>query len=169
MTIMLQDVTAENWRAIIALSVGAGQSGWVAPNHYSLIEAAYGFGGELAHLRMVPLAIYADQEPVGFLLYNHGPNRERFFIMRLMIDAASQGRGYGRAALGQLLALLRAHPQAKEVAISYNRGNAAARRLYQSCGFVEVPGEDPAEVLLWQALNPQPAPWDSLWNPEVRA
>ena len=169
MTITLQDVTPENWRAIIDLSVGAEQHEWVAPNHYSLIEAAYGLGGVDRHLRLAPLAIYAADQPVGFVLYNHGPTRERFFIMRLMIDAAFQGRGYGRTALTQLLALLRAHPQAKEVAISYNRGNAAAQRLYQSCGFVEVPGENPAEIMLWQALNPQPAPWDSLWNPAVRA
>jgi len=169
MTVSLQDVTAENWRAIIGLGVGPGQREWVAPNHYSLIEAAYGLGDGLAHLRLVPLAICADERPVGLLLYNHGPTRERFFIMRLMIDAAFQGRGYGRAALAQLLAGMRAHPQAKEVAISYNRGNEPARRLYESCGFSEVPGENPAEAMLWQALNPQPAPWDSLWNPAVRA
>ena len=50
------------------------------PNAHSLLEAQYGFGGELAHLRIVPLAIYAGDAPVGLAMYNTGPAFERFFI-----------------------------------------------------------------------------------------
>lgn len=167
--VTLQDITAANWQAVVGLQVAPAQQSWVAPNALSLLEAHYGFGGELAHLRLVPLAVYAGAAPVGFLLYNTAPARDRFFIMRLMVDQAHQGRGYGRAALAQALALFRAHPQAKEAAISYNHGNQAARRLYLSSGFQELGPDGGGGVLMWQALNPQPAPWTSLWNPAVVA
>jgi diamine N-acetyltransferase len=169
MSVTLQDITAENWQAVAALQVAPEQQTWVAPNAHSLLEAHYGLGGELAHLRLVPLAVYAGEAPVGFLLYNTAPSRERFFVMRLMIDRAHQGRGYGREALAQLLALFRAHPQAKEAAISYNQGNEPARRLYLGSGFQELGPDGAGGVLMWRALNPQPAPWDSLWNPAVSA
>jgi diamine N-acetyltransferase len=134
-----------------------------------LLEAIYGFEGDLAHLLLVPLAVYADETPVGLALYNTAPAHDRFFVMRLMVDQGQQGKGYGRAALTQLLALFRAYPQAKEVAISYNVGNEPARRLYLACGFAEL-GPDGADgVLMWQTLNPQPAPWTSLWNPAFSA
>jgi len=167
MPITLQEITAANWQRIVSLTVGDDQQTMVASNAYSLLEAAYGFEGELAHLKLCPMAIYAGETPVGFLLYNTAPALDRFFIMRLMIDQAHQGHGYERAALMQLLALFRAHPQAKEVAISYNLGNEAARRLYLSCGFEELGPDDAGGVMMWQALNPQPEPWESLWNPAL--
>lgn len=43
-----------------------------------------------------------------------------------MIDRAYQGKGYGRAAIEQVIARLAAQP-----------GNDAARQLYASLGFVE--------------------------------
>ena len=167
MPVTLQAVTVNNWQALTALQVAPDQAAWVAPNHVSLLEATYGFDGDLAHLILVPVAIYADANPVGLLLYNTAPTYERFFIMRLMIDQERQGNGYGRAALTQLLALMRAYPQAKEVAISYNQGNQPAQRLYASCGFIEIGPDDAGGVLMWQALNPQPTPWTSLWNPAL--
>lgn len=166
MSITLQAVTAQNWESIVDLHVAPDQQAWVAPNHMSLLEAAYGFTGELAHLRLVPLAVYRDDMPVGFVLYNCDPAFEHFFIMRMMIDQQQQGHGYGRSALNQLLALFRAYPQAKEVAISYNQGNEAARRLYASCGFTELGPDGSGGTLMWQALNPGTSPWTSIWNPE---
>lgn len=105
MAVTLQSVTVANWHALITLQVAPDQEGWVAPNYISLLEAAYGFSGDLAHLHLVPLAVYCDQQPVGLVLYNTDPRFERFFIMRLMINQQQQGKGYGRAALTQLLDL----------------------------------------------------------------
>lgn len=52
-------MTAENWRAVCELCVRDEQADYVAPNLHSLVGAAYGFPGELAHLVLTPLAIYA--------------------------------------------------------------------------------------------------------------
>ncbi|HMQ30510.1 MAG TPA: GNAT family N-acetyltransferase [Chloroflexaceae bacterium] len=163
--ITLQAVTAENWRAVGELRVRDEQADYVAPNLYSLVEAAYGFPGELAHLVLTPLAVYAGLTLVGFTLYNSSPALNRFFIMRLMVDQRYQGQGYGSAAVRLLLQLFQAHPQATEAAISYNAGNVAARQVYLRCGFEELPTENEGEVLMWRTLNPHPKPWTSLWNP----
>lgn len=165
MSVALQRVTVANWQAVIALQVAPNQQAWVAPNYISLLEASYGFAGELAHLHLVPLAVYADEQPVGLVLYNSDPSFGRFFIMRLMIDQQQQGKGYGRAALAQLLALFRAYPQASEVALSYNLGNQVARKLYLHCGFIELGPDDAGGILMWQMLNPPSRSWTSLWNP----
>jgi diamine N-acetyltransferase len=137
----------------------------VAPNWYSLLEATYGFPAELAHLTIVPVAIYADEQCVGFVMYNSSPERDRFFIMRLMIDKSVQRMGYGRAALEQLIAGFTQNPRAKEAAVSYIPGNHAAESLYRRVGFEVVGLDDEGrETVAVLTLNPQEEPWESLWR-----
>lgn len=162
--VSLRDVTVDDWADVVALELHERQRDWIAPNHISLLQAHYGLGGEIAHLVLVPLAIYVGDTVVGFAMYNTSPARDRYVVMRLMVDRNYQGKGHGRAALLHLLALFRALPQASEVAIGYQTGNDVAASLYRSCGFVDV-SSDGDEHLMWQTLNPQPEPWRSLWRP----
>lgn len=111
--ITFQEITADTWYEVGHLRVFANQADWIVPNLQSLVEATYGFSGELAALKIVPLAIYADDAIVGFTMYNTTPQRDRFFIMRMMIDYRYQGNGYGIAAVRLLLNLFRVYPQAK--------------------------------------------------------
>ena len=167
MDIELQELTARNWRQAARLEVKPEQQDFVAPNVWSMAEAHFGLPG-LPHLRLFPLAIAHGEEVVGFVMYNAAPENDRFFIMRLMIGAAHQRRGLGRAALQVLVERFAAHPQAKEVAVSYEPRNVAAGRLYASLGFEEVapePGAQDAGITVWRLLNPQAEPWHSIWNP----
>ncbi len=162
--VTLQEITADTWRDVAKLHVSLAQEKLVASNLESLVEAAYGLPGELSHLKLFPLAVYAGTTPVGFTLYNTNPPRDRFFISRLMIDVQHQGRGYGTATIKLLLQLFRANPQAKEAATSFVIGNEMARKTYIACGFQEIGMENENEVLMWQALNPQQEKWESIWN-----
>jgi diamine N-acetyltransferase len=165
MTLSLREITAENWRQICALEVAESQKDLVAPNWYSLLQAVYGFTGELAELHIVPRAIYAADEPVGFLMYNTDAERERFFIMRVMVDQKAQSRGYARAALEQLLEQFLENPCAKEVGVSYISSNRTAERLYLGLGFEQVGlDEEGREMIAVRNLNPQREPWQSLWR-----
>jgi diamine N-acetyltransferase len=44
-----------------------------------------------------PLVVMAGGEAVGFGLWGCDPDTGRYYIMRMMIDAAHQGKGLGRA------------------------------------------------------------------------
>jgi len=142
--ITLREITPENYRAVFALKVAPGQEGFVANNVYSLAQAK-------VFTQAVPLAIYADETPVGFVMYT--PEEEgKFYIWRYMIGAEHQQKGYGRAALKVVLDHLRALA-AHEVALSYEPSNTVAARLYASFGFVETGEVDDGELVARLAFN----------------
>lgn len=137
----LRPVTEKNWNALIKLKVSDEQSHFVASNLYSIAEAQFGFEDE-GRWKFYPFGAYVEDEPVGFVMYSLNTNHSRFqaFITRLMVDHQFQGRGYGREIMQLILRSFRENEQIKNVGISYEPENVAARKLYASLGFVE-PGE----------------------------
>jgi diamine N-acetyltransferase len=100
-------------------------------------------------------AIYADDEPVGFLLLHTGSDYEDgidcpgIFLWRLMIAGGCQGKGYGRKAMNRLLGQLRSLGIA-ELYTSCEVGEGSPEGFYQKFGFVptgEYYGEQPELVL----------------------
>lgn len=128
-TVSLREITPDNWEKIIKLSVRDDQKGFVASNVYSLAEARI-------FPDCVPLAIYAAEQPVGFLMYTYVQERSQWWIFRLMIAAEEQGKGYGRAAMRQVIARMQALPGCEQIFISFEPENAVAEGLYRSLGFV---------------------------------
>ncbi|MFN8435360.1 MAG: GNAT family N-acetyltransferase [Anaerolineales bacterium] len=139
--VSLQPVTAQNWRALIKLELEETQKEFVASNLYSIAEAQFGYEEE-GSWKLLPFGVYVGETPVGFVMYglNYGHSRFQAFIARLMTDKHFQGKGYGRAAMQQVLDVLRQDAAIKVVGISYEPHNEIARKLYASFGFVE-PGE----------------------------
>lgn len=76
--ISLREVTAENEAAIRELDVWPHQREFVESNERSLAEAR-------SRSDLHPFAIYAGEEPVGFLLLREAPEAGRFELWRLMI------------------------------------------------------------------------------------
>ena len=72
-----------------------------------------------------------------------------YSLLRLMIDAAYQGRGFGREAVGLAPDFIRAFPcgRAELCRLSCEPENEAARRLYASFGFRETGGKDGGEII----------------------
>ena len=133
--VSLRPITPENLDECIALKVANHQKGFVASNIYSLAQAAV---SPIYH----PFGIYdadahhqANPSMVGFVMY--GLSNARGFILRLMIDEKFQRRGYGRAAMVEVIRRLKLHPEVERIATSHNRKNEAAARLYESFGFVD--------------------------------
>ena len=139
-TIELREITMENFRECINLSVAEHQRGFVASNMYSLAEAkADGVSN--------PLAIYAGGRMVGFTMYCFDPKSGTGYIDRLMVAADHQGRGYGRAAMTEVIRRLRETPGCRRIRTSFEPTNAVAGALYQSLGFCRTGEIDDGEVV----------------------
>lgn len=134
--VSLKPITAENWQACTGLKVKEKQAGFLPSNLYSIAEAQF-------YPQAVPLAIYSEQDQmVGFVMYGVDVETGKWKIFRLMIDQAHQGKGYGRAAMEQVVGRLRAQPGCSEILIAYQTTNEAARQLYASLGFIEESTSD---------------------------
>lgn len=141
MTMTLRPITKENYRAACKLKVGAGQEHFVATNAVSIADSKF-------HPDWLCFGIYDDDAMVGFTM--HGPDAEiqgQRWIIRLMVAAGLQGKGYGRQAMRLLLDEFRADPACQEVGICYMPDNDVARKLYASFGFVETGEMDEDEVV----------------------
>lgn len=131
--ITLRDVTLQNARACIQLRVAPDQERFVASNAESLIQAKF-------EPHWQTKAIYNGDTMVGFTMYGYDPEFG-WGVLRLMTDAAYQGRGYARAAMQAVLEHIR-REGGTSVGISYEDENEVARQFYKSLGFAET-GEQP--------------------------
>jgi diamine N-acetyltransferase len=126
-TITLADVNADNWRGIADLAPRDEQRGFVPA-----LAARYlllGLYGETWH----NLGAYDGSTPVAHAMWGTDEDGSRW-IGGLLVDAAHQGRGVGRAVMKALVARLRADGD-EPVRLSHHPDNAAARALFDSLGF----------------------------------
>lgn len=131
--VRLKDVDKDNWDACCNLKLSTKQGGLVAPHMYTISESE-------AEPAFVPLAIYADDTVVGFAMYGLDPDDGKYWIYRLMIDVEHQGKGYGKAALKELVKRLAALPDCSEIFAGYKPWNNVAASLFCDVGF-EKTGE----------------------------
>lgn len=87
------------------------------------------------------------------VIYDH--DVPEYDIWHMVIDKSVQGRGYGGAAFDQVLAYIATKPfgGSDRVALTVNKDNPVARRLYESRGFVATSWEDEEEVELALTLE----------------
>ncbi|MCU0500138.1 MAG: GNAT family N-acetyltransferase [Anaerolineae bacterium] len=132
MTITLQPITKDNWEIAIRLKVSDDQKHFVASNLYSIAEASF-------YPTAITNGIYEDDTMIGFTLYgyNDEADQQGYWIVRLMIDQAHQGKGYGRAAMRLIIDALHQKPDCEQIFISFEPENDVARKLYASLGFVD--------------------------------
>jgi diamine N-acetyltransferase len=129
--VSLREITQEILNAILALDVSEDQKTLVASNAVSIAQASF---SDHAWFR----AIYADEEPVGFVMLHIDLEKSIYGVWRFMIDQGHQRKGYGFEAMKQVIEYVRSLPKARELLISYapTKGNAAP--FYERCGFVET-------------------------------
>jgi diamine N-acetyltransferase len=126
MDVALVPVTRENVRAVCDLAVHEHQQQLVAPAATTVAEAKLYEPGALLR------AIAADGEPAGVLWVQ--TDEPVPYLVRFMVDAASQGRGIGRRAVTLLLDELRAAGHA-ELELSYVPAEDGAEGFWLGCGF----------------------------------
>ncbi|MEW2708300.1 GNAT family N-acetyltransferase [Streptomyces koyangensis] len=127
--VTLAPVTDDNWRAVADLAPHDDQRRFVA---------ALGARYLLLSLReevWTSLAVDAGDRTVGHLMWAYDADEDAHWIGGMLVDAAEQGRGVGRAALNVLLDRFAADPGCREIRLSVHPDNTAATRLYTALGF----------------------------------
>ncbi|WP_032916991.1 GNAT family N-acetyltransferase [Mesorhizobium erdmanii] len=140
MDVRIAPVTPANSALVTALRLAPEQMDFVAGNAASLCEAKSDRDAR-------PRAIMAGDSVVGFLMYEAPRDDDEARIYRFMIDRAWQGRGYGKAALRQVLHEIQGLGHISHVSICYEPENDAARRLYRAAGFVEEGLDEDGEMI----------------------
>jgi len=160
--ITLQAISEENFIDVLALKASEDL---VAPNRESLVEAYLSLKEAIEEDELpyaeIPFAILYDKTVVGFAMVcfedgedvNAGGNI--FWLGRLMIDEAHQGKGYGTAAMELLLDFARTKPtgvEAKYAYTSYVPNNEAAAKTYAKLGYEKtgqiLSGEEVVRLVL---------------------
>lgn len=129
--ITLRDVTSDNVRAVCALAVAPDQEEFVAPNALSMAEYA-------VTTKAWTRAVYADDEPVGYVLLSDDDEQPRYYLWRYMIDQRYQGLGFGHRAMELVIEYVRARPAADGLFVSYVPGEGSPESFYKNLGFVDT-------------------------------
>ena len=152
MKIELIPVTDENREIVLRLTTREDQP-FCASNARSLEQAAECEAEDPGLAR--PFAIYADGKPVGFCMFAFDPEAEdeedRYWLWRFMIDQHEQGKGYGQAALAEIIAYFRAHG-AKHLYLSTEPENECGLHIYHKAGFQDTGIIDDGEAVLKMML-----------------
>ena len=130
--IELRPITDENRAAVLALRVSPAQEQFVSGVAESLEEAAREPGG-----RAVYRAVYAGEEPVGFVMWSEdvdGPPYIAHFLWKLLIDERHQGHGYGRQTLDAVADRIRSRG-ARELWLTADEGEGSPIPFYERYGF----------------------------------
>ena len=142
----LRKIDADNYLKILGMELPSRQQSFVASNAVSLAQAWVFY--DTAH----PFAIYHDDEPVGFVMFDFGKGPREVEIWRFMIAPEHQGKGYGTAALRAAVAWLKEQNRFDRVRINYVEGNGAAQAVYRKVGFRETGEREGAEVVMTMPL-----------------
>lgn len=139
MNIRLEQINRENWYECSQLEVKPEQRDFVSRNLLCIAEQQF-YSGWGAY------AIYTGDRMVGFVMYEDDEDQDGWWISSFMIAAEEQGKGYGKAALQSLIALMQ-RQGCREIWVGYVNNNGAARALYQSLGFQEVGLDDEGDMI----------------------
>ena len=140
----LRRITEENFIDAFNLKLAPGQEEFVSHPVRSLAQAY------VYREQCQPFGIYADGRMVGYVMVIYDYDIPEYDIWHMMIDESAQGRGYGSDALDRVLEYIGTKPfgSSGRIALTCNKSNTVARKLYESKGFVPSGAEYDDEIEL---------------------
>ena len=140
----LKPITEENFIDAFHLKLAPGQEEFVSHPIRSLAQA-YVYRNQCQ-----PFGIYVADKMVGYVMVIYDYDIPEYDIWHMMIDESMQGRGFGAAALDRVIDYIRTKPfgDSGRIALTCNKHNAVARKLYESKGFSATGNEDEDETEL---------------------
>ncbi len=148
MSVRLELITGENWRAALGVQVSAAQLPLVADHQpvalviLAKTQVVQG-GGDWE-----PLAILKDDMLVGVVGIVHRDGKS--FMENLAIDQQWQRQGIGSAAVGRIVSRCRSRGS-NEVLLTVHDDNEGAQKLYGNQGF-EPTGRRPFGDPEWRLI-----------------
>ncbi|MFG3507739.1 GNAT family N-acetyltransferase [Streptomyces sp. NPDC047821] len=138
--ITLREVDDDNWRAVADIAPRDDQRTYVPAlaARYLLLSQRE----DVWH----SLAVLADDDVTGHVMWAREDDGTHW-IGGMLIDAAQQGTGIGRAAVRTLAAWLTDKEDCRAVRLSYHPSNTAARTLYESLGFTPTGTVEDDEIV----------------------
>ena len=140
----LKAITEDNFIDAFNLRLAPGQEEFVSHPVRSLAQAY------VYREQCQPFGIYAGGKMVGYVMVIYDYDVPEDDIWHMMIDQEEQGHGYGSQALDQVIEYIRTKPfgDSARIALTCNRNNIVARKLYESKGFSATGAEDEDEIEL---------------------
>ena len=140
----LRAITEENFLDAFRLSLAPGQEEYVSHPIRSLAQAY------VYREQCQPFGIYVSGKMVGYVMVIYDYDVPEYDIWHMMIDKEEQGRGYGSDALDRVIEYIKTKPfgDSSRVALTCNKNNPVAKKLYESKGFSATGNEDEDEIEL---------------------
>ncbi|PFD41972.1 GNAT family N-acetyltransferase [Bacillus cereus] len=135
MNVQLKVVTRENWEEALNLQVKENQTKFVPAVAVSLAKVYIKPDGE--NVEYIPFAIYDRDLIVGFIMHAFvRETTDMYWINGFIIDKKQQGNGYGKAALKEIINLIKNRfKECKEIRLTVHKDNISAKKLYERYGF----------------------------------
>lgn len=131
--IRLTEVTEENWMDAASLQVKEDQKGFVAPA-VGILARGYVY----RNCRGRVFVIQDDAAVVGVALVREFTEEPAGYdLQQFLIGQQYQGRGYGTAALKEILEELKKEGRYDHVELCVKKEDAAAIHLYEKAGFAD--------------------------------
>lgn len=147
--VTLREITKENYLSIINMEVADEQSGFVASNAKSMVQAQF-------YPEAWYRGIFDGDEAVGFVMLSMKPEEKEYWVWRLMVGKDYQRKGYGRTAMQLVIDFVRTQPGAETLFLSHVEPNTAAGAFYSSLGFKYTGKKDEdGEVEMALTLGPR--------------
>ena len=136
MSVTLRDITGDNYFQVLELKISPEQEAakFVSPVVRSLADAWFYREEGITY----PKAIYADEDLVGFIMYELDTEEQQVFVWRFLIDQAFQGRGYGRQTIEAVVEMAKEQAQMTKVVADYVDGNEPMKKILLDLGFEET-------------------------------
>ncbi|MCR5212682.1 MAG: GNAT family N-acetyltransferase [Lachnospiraceae bacterium] len=140
--ITLKKITEENFIDAFNLKLAPEQEKFVSRPIRSLAQAY------VYREQCQPFGIYNDEKMVGYVMVIYDYAVPEYDIWHMMIDQSKQGHGFGREALDQVIRYISTKPfgDSDRVALTCNKDNPVAKKLYEDKGFSATGVEDEDEI-----------------------
>ena len=137
-------IAEDNFLDAFNLKLAPGQETFVSHPIRSLAQAY------VYREQCQPFGIYAEKKMIGYVMVIYDYDIPEYNIWHMMINESEQGQGFGGEALDRIIEYIKTKPfgTSDRVALTCNKDNPVARKLYESRGFAATGVEDEDEIEL---------------------